>query len=63
MPIIIDNFEKRGVTQEECDTFLKSLPHIWNKESYIAVINDLHTQLFNDILISYNYISMGELLF
>jgi len=40
-----------------------ALLNVWDKERHIAVINDLHTQLFNDILISYNYISMGELLF
>ena len=40
-----------------------ALLNVWDKERHIAVINDLHTQLFNDVLISYNYLSMGELLF
>lgn len=40
-----------------------ALLNVWNKESHIAIINNLHTQLFNEILISYNYLSMGELLF
>ena len=40
-----------------------ALLSVWTKERHIAVINDLHTQLFNDVLISYNYLSMGELLF
>jgi len=40
-----------------------ALLNVWNKESHIAIINDLHTQLFNDVLISNNYINMGELLF
>jgi hypothetical protein len=63
MPIIIDNEGTRDVSNDVYEAYMNALISVWNKESYIAVINDLHTQLFNDILISYNYISMGELLF
>ena len=40
-----------------------ALLNTWNKERYIGIINEIHTQIFIDILISHNYISMGELLF
>lgn len=63
MPIIIDNNGKREVSQEEYDIFLNSLSNTWNKENHISILNSLHTQLFNEILIYYNYLSMGELLF
>jgi len=63
MPIIIDENGKREVGQEEYDIFLNSLQSIWSKENHISIINELHTQLFNEILISNNYLSMGELLF
>ena len=40
-----------------------ALLNVWNKERHVGIINEIHTQIFNDILISNNYISMGELLF
>ena len=40
-----------------------ALLSVWTKERHIGIINEIHTQIFNDILISNNYISMGELLF
>ena len=63
MPIIIDENGRREVSQEEYSIFLNSLSNVWDKENHMAVINELHTQLFNDMLVSYNYLSMGELLF
>jgi hypothetical protein len=63
MPIIIDENGRREVSQEEYSIFLNSLSNVWDKENHMAVINELHTQLFNEILVSYNYLSMGELLF
>lgn len=63
MPIIIDENGRREVTDSEYSIFLNSLSNVWDKENHIAVINELHTKLFNEILVSYNYLSMGELLF
>ena len=63
MPIIIDENGRREVSQEEYSIFLNFLSNVWDKENHMAVINELHTQLFNDMLVSYNYLSMGELLF
>ena len=40
-----------------------ALLNVWDKERHIGIINEIHTQIFNDILISNNYIGMGELLF
>ena len=56
---LIDGYSESQISIADANALL----NVWNKESHIAIINDLHTQLFNDVLISNNYISMGELLF
>ena len=61
MPIIIDQNGRREVAQIEYDAYIESLPIRWNKVSNIAIINQLHTELFNKILEDYNYLGIAEL--
>ena len=56
---LIDGDSVTEISFENANALLSS----WNKERHIGIINEIHTQIFNDILISNNYIGMGELLF
>ena len=38
-----------------------ALLNVWNKESHISEINQLHDELFNSILSHHNYTSFAEL--
>ena len=56
---LIDGDSETQISVADANVLL----NVWDKESHIGIINEIHTQIFNDILISYNYLSMGELLF
>lgn len=46
---------------DEFDDYIKSSVTVWNKESNIATINQLHNELFDRILEQHNYLSIAEL--
>ena len=56
---LIDGDSETQISIADANALLSA----WNKERHVGIINEIHTQILNDILISNNYISMGELLF
>lgn len=49
-------------TEEAYLQALSSLPSVWNKESHIAEINALHDVIVSDLIKSFNYTDMAELM-
>lgn len=59
---IIDDEEDYITNNDEAELFLNNKKLTWDKNNYIANINNLHENLFKSILEQYNYLSMAELL-